>query len=136
MEQLTINNNRQTFTCLIADDSEFARKNIAKIVSVVGGEIVGEAKTGEEAIELYLRLNPDIVLLDITMPVLDGVDALRKIMDANKDAKVIMVSSVGHKEMVWKALCLGAKHFVTKPYTPEYVSIIIKAVVEQKGGVQ
>jgi two-component system chemotaxis response regulator CheY len=124
------------FKCLIADDSEFARKNLAKIVSAAGGDVVGEAKTGDEAVELYSRHNPDLVLLDITMPVLDGVDALRKIMDANKDAKVIMISSIGHKEMVWKALYLGAKHFVTKPYSPEYVSTIIKAVVEHKGGVK
>jgi len=132
MEQLTVNSEDRTFKCLIADDSEFARKNIAKIVSMIGGEVVAEATNGIEAVELYSRLNPDLVLLDITMPVLDGVDTLRKIMETDKKANVIMVSSIGHKEIIREALCLGAKHFLTKPYTPDYASIIIKSVLKKE----
>lgn len=132
MAQSDVAEYKRTFRCLIADDSVFARKNIAKIVSMVGGDVVGEATNGQEAVELYVKLHPDLVLLDITMPVLDGVDTLRKIMEANKDAKVIMVSSIGHKEMVWKAICLGAKHFVTKPYTPDYAGMIIRSIVENR----
>ena len=131
MEQLGINTGNGAFRCLIADDSEFARRNIAKIVSTIGGNIVGEATNGMEAVELYLELNPDLVLLDITMPRLDGVDTLRRIMEKDKNAKVIMVSALGHKEMVWKAICLGAKHYVTKPYNPSHVGMIIKSVLEK-----
>ena len=134
MEQLNTDTIKQAFTCLIADDSEFARKNIAKVVSMVGGNIIGEAKNGAEAVDLYFKLNPDILLLDITMPQLDGIATLAKIMEKDKDARIIIVSSTGHKEMVWKAMCTGAKHFITKPYRPDYASMIIMDVVEKKDG--
>jgi two-component system chemotaxis response regulator CheY len=124
----------RTFRCLIADDSVFARKNIGKIVAMVGGDVVGEAANGVEAIDLYFRLNPDLLLLDITMPELDGVDTLRKIMERDRRAKVIMVSSIGHQEMIKKAIGIGAKHFVVKPYNPSYASLVIRAVVDEKGG--
>src|SRR5512140_1011861 len=129
MEQCEVDTSQRPFKCLIADDSPFARKNIAGIVVTIGGEVVGEAANGNEAVELYLKLSPDLVLLDITMPDLDGVDTLRKIMERDHKAKVIMVSSIGHKEMVWKALTLGAKHFVTKPYNAAYAGMVIKSVV-------
>jgi two-component system chemotaxis response regulator CheY len=125
---------RRTFRCIIADDSAFARMNIAKVVSSLGGDVVAEAKDGGEAVDFYSRLNPDLVLMDITMPTLDGVDALRRIMAADKRAKVIMVSSIGHKEMVWKAICLGAKHFITKPFNPAYVALIVKSVIDGDEG--
>lgn len=119
------------FTCIVADDSEFARKNIGKIVSHIGGKVVGEAKNGREAIELYFSLNPDLVLMDITMPELDGIETLKRIVEIDKNARVVIVSSLGHKEMVWKAICLGARHFFTKPYTPDYAATIIKSVLEK-----
>ncbi|MBI5103149.1 MAG: response regulator [Nitrospirae bacterium] len=132
MEKQNIERCRRAFTCLIADDSEFARKNIAKVVKMLGGDVVGEATNGEDALDLYSRLAPDLVLLDITMPVLDGVDTLRGIMERDRSAKVIMVSSIGHKEMLWKALGLGAAHFVTKPYNPGYAGTIIKTVMDER----
>lgn len=132
MEQSSGNNFDRAFTCLVADDSLFARKNIATIVSRIGGRVIGEAKNGMEAVELYNNLNPDLVLMDITMPEVDGIEALRKIMEKDKGARVIIVSSVGHKEMVWKALCLGARHFCNKPYDPDYAALIIKSVVGQE----
>lgn len=124
----------KSFTCLVADDSEFARKNIGKIVSMIGGKVIGEAKNGEEAVDLYFRVKPDLMLLDVTMPQLNGVEALRNIMGRDKIAKVIMVSSVGHKEMVMKAIELGAKHFITKPYNPGYAGLIIKSVIQNGEG--
>ena len=125
---------KQGFRCLVADDSAFARKNIASVLEKFGGSVVGEASNGVEALSLYGTLHPDLVLLDITMPQLDGVETLRKIIEQDKNAQVIMVSSIGHKEMVWKAICLGAKSFVTKPYDPEYAGMIIQGVVGRKGG--
>jgi two-component system chemotaxis response regulator CheY len=125
---------KTNFRCLIADDSAFARKNIALVLEQLGGHVVGEATNGIEALALYGQLRPDLVLLDITMPQLDGVETLRKIMEQDKDAKVIIVSSVGHKEMVWKAICLGAKSFVTKPYKPDYAGMVIRDVVAGPGG--
>lgn len=131
MEQSGAETGRRVFRCLIADDSLFARRNIARIISAIGGEVVAEACNGKEAVDLYEKLNPDLVLLDITMPEMDGVDTLRRIIAANRHAKVIMISSVGHKELVWKAISLGASHFVTKPYSPEYAGMIIQSVVGQ-----
>lgn len=122
------------FRCLVADDSDFARWNITRIVKKLGGTIVGEARSGNEAAALFRTLRPDLVLLDITMPELDGVEALRQIRDQDGEAKVIMVSSLGHKEMVWKAIRLGAKHFITKPFTPEYASLVIKSVLAGESG--
>jgi two-component system chemotaxis response regulator CheY len=120
----------KAFNCLIADDSAFARKNIGNIVSMLGGVVVGEATNGNEAVSLYFELIPDLVLLDITMPELDGVETLRRIMLKDDSAKVIIVSSIGHKEMVWKAITLGAKHFITKPFNEGYARTIIQSVLQ------
>jgi two-component system chemotaxis response regulator CheY len=133
MEQPTGESERKRFSCLVADDSEFARKNIARIVSTAGGEVVGEATNGFEAVEMYSRLGPDLVLMDITMPKLDGLEALRRIIEKDKGAKVIMVSSMGHKDMIWKAICIGAKHFITKPFKPGHAETVIESVLKKAG---
>jgi two-component system chemotaxis response regulator CheY len=125
---------RKEFRCLVADDSAFARKNISQVLVKLGGSVVGEASNGLEALALFGSLHPDLVLLDITMPQLDGVETLRQIIEQDKNARVIMVSSIGHKEMVWKAICLGAKSFVTKPFDPDYAGMIIQEVVDKNGG--
>lgn len=133
MGQSGVEGGVKEFTCLIADDSEFARRAIARVVTEVGGSIIAEASNGQEAIDLFKKLSPDLVLLDVTMPVLDGVDTLRKILEANGSARVIMVSAVGHREMIWKAICIGAKHYVTKPYSPDYAGMIIRSVLNCGG---
>ncbi len=120
---------QKEFRCLVADDSVFARKNISSVLEKLGGSVVGEASNGLEALSLYNELHPDLVLLDITMPQLDGVETLRRIIDQDKNARVIIVSSIGHKEMVCKALSLGAKSFVTKPFDPVHAGMIIREVV-------
>jgi two-component system chemotaxis response regulator CheY len=127
---------QREFKCLIADDSAFARKNIANIVSTMGGTVVGEAVNGLEAVDQYFELSPDVVLLDITMPELDGVETLRRIMAKDDTAKVIIVSSIGHKEMVWKAITIGAKHFISKPFEANYAISIIRSVLKngKEGG--
>ncbi len=119
----------KTFRCLVADDSAFARKSISSVLMKLGGSVVGEASNGLETLSLYDALHPDLVLLDITMPQLDGVETLRRIIQLDKNARVIIVSSIGHKEMVWKALSLGAKSFVTKPFDPAHAGMIIREVV-------
>jgi two-component system chemotaxis response regulator CheY len=123
-----------TFTCLIADDSQYARRNIAGVVAKLGGTIVGEAANGIEAVEHYSRLRPDLVLLDITMPQLDGIDTLSRIIERDADAKVIIISSVGNREMVWKAISLGARSFITKPYSAEYAALIISDTLNGGSG--
>src|SRR5512146_3486543 len=134
MEHTSADVVKRNFRCLVADDSSFARRNLSAVLERLGGSVVGEATNGVEAVDLYEKLLPDLVLLDITMPRLDGMETLRTIMDRHKDAKVIIVSAVGHKEMIWKAICLGAKSFLTKPYSPDYASIIISDVVACTAG--
>ncbi len=130
MESAALKTDQQAFRCIIADDSAFARKNIGGIVTGLGGTIVGEASNGKEAVELYEQHRPDLVLLDITMPLQNGVDTIRQIMEKDNAARIIVVSSIGHKEMIWKAITLGAKNFITKPFNQDYAGMIIKSVVE------
>lgn len=117
------------FTCLVIDDSDFARMSISQIVERVGGEVVGQARNGLEGVRLYKELNPDLVLLDITMPEMDGLEALNKIRAQDNKAKVIIVSAVGNKDKVKRAITLGALHFITKPIKADYVGSIIKSSV-------
>src|SRR5689334_2961935 len=114
---------------LIVDDSVFARKNIIKMVEQFGGQLAGEAGDGCTAITEYDRARPDVVLMDITMPQMEGIEAAEKIIRQHPDARVIMVSSVGYQENIVAALQKGAKHFVQKPVKPELLYEVIKYVL-------
>ena len=105
------------YKVLVVDDSVFVTKQISQILSSEGFDVVGTAANGEEGLEKYKELHPnvDIVTMDITMPKMDGVTALEKIMEFDKDAKVVMVSALGKQDLVKKALLLGAKNYIVKP---------------------
>ncbi len=120
---------RQPIRYLVVDDSVFARKNIAKMVETFGGQVAGEAGDGLTAIAEYDRCKPDVVLMDITMPQMEGIEAAERIVRANPDARVIMVSSVGYQENIVAALQKGARHFVQKPVKPEVLYEVIKYVM-------
>jgi len=114
---------------LVVDDSVFARKNVAKMVESFGGQIAGEAGDGCTAITEYDRIAPDMVLMDITMPQMEGIEAAEKIVRSHPDARVVMVSSVGYQENIVAALQKGARHFVQKPVKPEILYEVIKYVM-------
>src|SRR5437762_8688916 len=114
---------------LVVDDSVFARKNIMKLLESFGGQLAGEAGDGCTAITEYDRAKPDIVLMDITMPQMEGIEAAEKIIRQHPDARVVMVSSVGYQENIVAALQKGAKHFVQKPVKPEVLYEVIKYVM-------
>jgi len=97
---------------LIVDDSVFARKNLARMVESFGGQVAGEAGDGVTAISEYDRVSPDIVLMDITMPQMEGIEAAEKIVREHPDARIVMVSSVGYQENIVAALQRGAKKLV------------------------
>src|SRR5947209_13585166 len=97
---------------LIVDDSVFARKNLARMVETFGGQVAGEAGDGMTAITEYDRTNPDIVLMDITMPQMEGIEAAEKIAGHHPDAHTVMVSSLGYQKNIVAALQRGAGHFV------------------------
>src|ERR1700720_3476296 len=114
---------------LVVDDSVFARKNLARIIETFGGQIAGEAGDGMTAITEYERTTPDIVLMDITMPQMEGIEAAEKIVKQHPEARIVMVSSVGYQENILAALQKGAKHFVQKPVKPEVLYEILRYVL-------
>jgi two-component system chemotaxis response regulator CheY len=105
------------YKVLIIDDSMFVTKQISQILTSEGFEIVGTAVDGVSGIEKYKELYPniDLVTMDITMPNMDGVTSLEKIIEFDKDAKVIMISALGKQDLVKKSLLLGAKNYIVKP---------------------
>ena len=114
---------------LVVDDSVFARKNLARIIETFGGKLAGEAGDGKTAITEYDRLKPDIVLMDITMPQMEGIEAVERIVRQHAEARIVMVSSVGYQENILAALQKGAKHFVQKPVKPEVLYEILRYVL-------
>ena len=125
---------KQPLQCLIVDDSVFARKNLAKILESFGCQIVGEAGDGCTAITEYERLRPDLVMMDITMPQLEGIEAAERIVRQHPDARVVMVSSVGYQENIVAALQRGARHFVQKPVQPSVIYEVIRYVMGDDAG--
>jgi two-component system, chemotaxis family, chemotaxis protein CheY len=114
---------------LVVDDSVFARKNLIKMIEMFGGEVAGEAGDGLTAIAEFSRVKPDIVLMDITMPQMEGIEAVERIVRQHSDARIVMVSSVGYQENILAALQKGAKHFVQKPVKPEVLYEILRYVL-------
>lgn len=115
---------------LIVDDAAFMRMMIKDILEKNGYEVVGEAQNGLEAVEKYDELRPDLVTMDITMPEMDGIEALKKIREINSDATVIMCSAMGQQAMVIDAIQAGAKDFIVKPFQAERVLEAVKKALE------
>lgn len=105
------------YRVLIVDDSMFVTKQISQILTSEGFEVVGTASDGQEGFEMYKEQYPnvDLVTMDITMPRMDGVTALEKIIEFDKDAKIIMISALGKQDLVKKSLLIGAKNYIVKP---------------------
>ncbi|MFB4167486.1 response regulator [Virgibacillus sp. JSM 102003] len=115
---------------LIVDDAAFMRMMIKDILSKNGFEVVGEAQDGVEAIEKYKELKPDLVTLDITMPEMDGLAALKEIKQLDADANIIMCSAMGQQAMVIDAIQAGAKDFIVKPFQAERVVEAIQKALD------
>lgn len=98
------------------DDAKFMRITLAKILQKANHTIIGEAENGKEAVELYQSLHPDIVILDITMPVMNGIEAVRAIKQVDRNAKIIICSAIGQQRMVVEAIEAGAADFIVKPF--------------------
>jgi two-component system chemotaxis response regulator CheY len=111
---------------LIVDDAAFMRMMIRDILTKNGYEVVGEAQDGAQAIEKYKELNPDLITMDITMPEMDGITALKEIRKLDTNAKVIMCSAMGQQAMVIDAIQAGAKDFIVKPFQADRVIEAIK----------
>lgn len=103
----------------IVDDSRYLRLMIKKILKRHGHEIIAEAGTGEEAVEQYKEFRPDLVTMDVVMPKLNGLMAIKEIMALDPKARIVVVTALGHEPLIRQALKLGAKDFVVKPFKVE-----------------
>ena len=114
---------------LICDDAAFMRMMIKDILTKNGYNIVGEAENGAKAVEKYAELKPDLVLMDITMPEMDGIEALKRIKASDANASVIMCSAMGQQAMVIESIQSGAKDFIVKPFQADRVLEAVQKVV-------
>ena len=114
---------------LVCDDAAFMRMMLKDILSKNGYNVAGEAENGLKAVEKYKEVSPDLVLMDITMPEMDGIQALREIKKVDAGAKVIMCSAMGQQAMVIESIQAGAKDFIVKPFQAERVIEAVKKVV-------
>ena len=116
---------------LVVDDERFMRFTLKRLLEMEGHEVVGEAGNGLEAITQYSELKPDVVTMDITMPEMDGIEAVEKICTQYPDAKIIMCSAMGQTQMVTQALKNGAQDFIIKPFNQERITIAVKKVLQR-----
>jgi two-component system chemotaxis response regulator CheY len=114
---------------LVCDDAIFMRTMISDILTQAGFEVVGEAESGSQAVEKYHALKPDLVTMDIVMPDMGGIEAVREICKTDPDAKILMCSAMGQQALVVEAIQAGAKDFVVKPFQPSRVLEAVQRVL-------
>lgn len=114
---------------LIVDDSRTSRKILRQMLEEAGYEIIGEAVNGDEGFLKYKELNPDLVTMDITMPVTDGIQALQLIKHFDQNANIVMITAAGQKEKMIQAIKYGAAEFITKPYDKEEVLQVLGKIL-------
>jgi two-component system chemotaxis response regulator CheY len=114
---------------LVCDDAIFMRTMISDILTQAGFEVVGEAESGTQAVERYHALKPDLVTMDIVMPDMGGIEAVREICKSDPDAKILMCSAMGQQALVVEAIQAGAKDFVVKPFQPSRVLEAVQRVL-------
>ncbi len=116
---------------LIADDASFMRQMIREIIEAEGHEVVGEASDGDEVVEEFKRLQPDVTTMDIVMPRRSGIDAVKGIIELDAGACVVMCSALGQETLVQEAMEAGARGFIVKPFKPDVVIATIEKVLEK-----
>jgi two-component system chemotaxis response regulator CheY len=114
---------------LLVDDAAFMRMMLKDILVKNGYEVLGEAENGLKAVEKYKELNPDLVIMDITMPEMDGIEAVKEIKKINPSAAVIMCSAMGQQSMVIEAIQSGAKDFIVKPFQADRIIEAVRKVI-------
>ena len=116
-------------TVLICDDAVFMRTMLSDILTQAGFAVIGQAQTGEEAVNKFKELQPDLVTMDIVMPDMGGIEAVRKIIAEYPDAKILMCSAMGQQSLVVEAIQAGARDFVVKPFQPSRVLEAVQRVL-------
>jgi len=116
---------------LVVDDAKFLRVTLGSILKNAAHDVVGEAENGEEAIQQFKELKPDLITMDITMPIMNGIDAIKEIMKIDDTVKIVVCSAVGQKKVVVEAIEAGAKDFIVKPFNESHVLDTINRVLER-----
>lgn len=114
---------------LIVDDTAFMRKLLKNILFGAGFDIAGEAENGKQAVEMYNKLKPDVVTMDVVMPEMTGIDALKQIKSIDREAKIVMCTAIGQEKVVMTAIKMGARGYIIKPFQAPKVIEEIKKVV-------
>jgi len=119
-------------TVLIVDDVAFVRKTLSEILTAAEYQVVGEATNGKDAYEQYVKLRPDIVTMDLVMPELSGIEATRKIIKADKNAKIVIITAMGQENFVMEAINVGARDYILKPFkADEVLKTLDRALFEE-----
>ncbi len=116
-------------TILIADDAKFIRTMVRDILTEKGYKIAGEATNGNEAVQMYEKLKPDLVTMDITMDEKDGLDAAREILAKYPEARIVMVTALGQDKMLMDSIKIGVRDFVVKPFAPERIISAVERAI-------
>lgn len=122
-----------SFSVLVVDDLEMMRQAITEVLRKNGIRVAGEAYNGRAAVQMYSTLKPDVVLLDIMMPVMDGLEALRRLKSLDPDARIIMCSSMSGQKYVLRAIQLGARDFIVKPFQPQRIVSSVRKAAGKDG---
>jgi len=117
-------------TIMIVDDSIIIRKALKKILINLGHEVIAEVSNGREAVYQYAVSQPEIVTMDISMPIMDGINAVMEIMEDYSQAKIVMISAINQKHLVFEALQAGAKHYIVKPFDENIVKDTMALVLD------
>ena len=117
-------------TVLIVDDIPFVRKTLKQILINQGYRVVGEAETGEEAVQQFRETKPDIVTMDLVMPIMNGVEATKKILQIDSSAKIVILSAMMQENLVTEAILAGAKDYIMKPFQTDEVARILKNTLQ------
>ena len=126
-----INRGDKVARILIVDDSTIMRRNIKTVLTEAGHSIIAEASNGKEAFMEYEKHMPDLVTMDITMPIMNGIEAVKKITCRFPQAKIVMISALDQRNMVFEALENGAKHYIIKPIAPDNVLAVLDTVLTE-----
>jgi len=117
---------------LIVDDVAFVRKTLSEILTEAHFQVIGEAADGAEAVEMYARLRPDVVTMDVVMPNMSGIEATKKIIKLDKSARVVIISAMGQESLVMEAINVGAKDYILKPFSSkDILSTVERALVDE-----
>ena len=116
---------------LIVDDVAFARRVIKDILTAAKYNVIAEAANGNDAVQLYNKYKPDFVTMDIVMPDKGGIEATRQILDSDKNAKIIMISAMGHEQLLMEAINAGARDYILKPFSPDDIIKSIEKLFQE-----